>query len=881
MRKWMTGAVMMAVLTVLLAFTAAGKVDTNAITGINITKDLSKIEIKAAFTDEFISSAKTAEDGKVYLFELLPYQSTLRISDLVPIAETTPAESVTLTVDFAQGTQSRLFAKYVLATKSGDGYSIVTNAHFIENPEVLASATFDYPKTTSKKGLAAQLNSDLQELGVGHTVITLPINEYLLAENEEGAHSYIFDNRTYYIDREKLALLDHRVKVLSDAGVNIYLQLVLTPPDENTPSRLRNLYFDSYSPSASFMAINTTNQESILFLESFITFITERYTRPDRQYGFAGSIILGYEVNNNRRFNSMGATSMDAYLNSYVTAFRVAATAARSVYAGAWVYVPLANNWTAEVSDLAAEVDSTLEYPGAAFLKSFNEKLIRSGNLAWGVAIDPYPSDHANTRFFEDEGALRSQNSPYLTMANLNVLSEFLADDALLCNGAKRSVVISDFALSSGSNTPEEQQLQAAAYAAAYAAACANSDVEAFIYHRQVDHAGENGLNYGIWTRVEGTTVTPQAKKTLYNIFKYIDTDTFGEYETELLKVLGVNEWSALITGIKAPEATRRVIETLDVHKSEIPTQYHERTIVRFSEGSLFGFYPSDNAAFVDLRPDPNDPVDADSSRMYAKMYNVTPSEYMGVENLFEEPLMLEGGAYMTLRTKITLPEGLTSASVMLRLYTSDMSVLYEGLATVNSDQWETLVFKLDELSAALGKERGIDVMKLWVRPTDTIPADGEIGMWLDSVSVYDKTSIPFWQIALWTLVILIGLLIVAGVILILYNQMKLKKIKRERARREAARERARLDAQNRARAQAGQNAPPRSVQSPSAQARQAEQQLRRPPQPGQRPIPPQQPPQVDPTRQRAPEAGSEQRPRPHAARRAPMTHNDNDKKDS
>ncbi|MBO5273679.1 MAG: hypothetical protein J6I45_03595 [Clostridia bacterium] len=879
MRKCMTGAVILVMLAVLLSFSAAAdKVETNAITQVRITKDLSGIEVKAVFTEEFVNSTSKAEDNKIYLFELLPYQSTLRINDLVPIAEASPSSSVTLNVDFAQGTQSRLFAKYVLAVKSGESYSIVTNAFFIENPEVLASSTFAYPATTSMKGLAAQLNSDLQELGVGHTVITLPINEYMLVENEEGAHSYIFDNRTYYIDKEKLALLDHRIKVLSDAGINVYLDLVLTPPDENTPSRLRNLYFDTYSPSASFMAVNTTNQESILFLESFVTFITERYTRADAQYGFAGSFILGYEVNNNRRFNSMGNASMDSYLNSYVTAFRVVATAAKSVYSNARIYVPIANNWTAEVSDLTAEADPTLEYPGASFLKSFNEKLSHSGNFAWGIAVNPYPSDHAITRFWEDEGALRSQNSPYLTMANLNVISEFLADESLLYSGSKRSIVISDFAVSSGRNTPEEQSLQAAAYAAAYAAACSNPDVEAFIYHRQVDHAGENGLNYGLWTRVEGTTVTPSAKKTLYNVLKYIDTDTFADYETDILKTLGVKEWNELITGIDAPKSTRKIIETLNVHRNEIPTQYNEREIVQFGEGSLFGFYPSDNAAFVDLRPDPDDPESADDSRMYAKMYNVTPSEYMGVENIFEEPLMLEGGAYMTLRTKIVLPEGMTSASVMLRLCTKDMSVLYEGVATVTSGKWETLVFKLDELAAALGKDQGIDLMKLWVRPTDSIIADGEIGLWLDSVSVFDKTSIPFWQIALWTLVILIGLLLAAGVILIVYNQIKLKKIKRERARREAARARARLDAQNRARTQAGQGAPHSRAPSPTAEAKQAEQQIRRP----QRQLPPQttQPRTADPAQRRAPDGSSEQRNRPHAARRAPMTHNDNDKKD-
>ena len=66
-----------------------------------------------------------------------------------------------------------------------------------------ADYVYPYPEFASKKGLAFRYLSDASALGVSHTVLTVPINEYFVSESEDAA---FFDHcgRTYYSIRRAL-----------------------------------------------------------------------------------------------------------------------------------------------------------------------------------------------------------------------------------------------------------------------------------------------------------------------------------------------------------------------------------------------------------------------------------------------------------------------------------------------------------------------------------------------------------------------------------------------------------------------------------------------------------------------------------------------------
>ena len=61
-----------------------------------------------------------------------------------------------------------------------------------------------------------------------------------------------------------------------------------------------------------------------------MAFLAGRYTLPNGENGFAGSYIIGYEINSNRYYNNMGEQEIESYTDSYVTLLRAADVAVRS-----------------------------------------------------------------------------------------------------------------------------------------------------------------------------------------------------------------------------------------------------------------------------------------------------------------------------------------------------------------------------------------------------------------------------------------------------------------------------------------------------------------------------------------------------------------------
>jgi len=744
-------AVVMAVMligTALTGITIHAADDANAIVSANLTKDLASLEVKVTLNSDTLAQNY---DG-IYLFEIMPYQSASQIGQLTPLAQEKPAQSMTFKVNFDIKNRPRLFAKLVVAVKAEGGYTIIAPARYIDNVDAAAESTFEYPKAISKKGLQIQMLADAQELGVSNTIINIPVNEYLHAEKKANSTAYVFYNQTYYFDSDMIAYLDHRIKVLTEANINVYLDIVLTAPQADLDLKLRSLYYDNVSDMAEFYAFNMQNQDSVMYLEAFLTFLAERYTREDAQYGFAGSFIMGYEVNSNRNSNSMGSQNMDSYLNSYIAAFRIADTALRSVYSNGRVYVSLANNFSREAGADQISTDPLVDYAAKSFLDAFNEKVKYAGNIPWRVAINPYSSDPANSSFWNDGLAADTTDTPYLTMKNIDVLTDYLKLDNFLYNGETRSVLISEFGVSADPDS-SGVSTQAAGIVYSYYKAVANPHIEAIIYHRHVDHDTEAqaGLWYGLWTHTAGSEVTPLAKKTAYNVFKYMDTTENSDVSAFALTMFGVDNWSKLINGFTETMASKRVIiETVPTLTDEVGRGYDDRLLCEFSDGDLFNFYPSDNTSVVELRADT---VSGDSM-MYAAAICENTREYMGVSSVYTTPLNVKSSKYITLQLKGEAPGDVDTLSVMLRLY-SDSGVTYEGIGQITEGKWTSLTFdisKFTELSDTL------DGLKLWIRPYDGSSSYvGEYALWLDTVTLLEKGGFTFG-----------GFLAVVGIIILL-----------------------------------------------------------------------------------------------------------------
>lgn len=752
----------------------------NRIESILINKDYTSLEIKGKLTDNYVEANK---GSKIYLVELLPYNSTSRLNELQSLAETNVSSNFTFKIKFDKESDNQIFAKYLVVSKNGNEFEIVTGARFIDNVDVVAKETYSYPTYATKKGLKIQMITDAQELGVSHTIVDVPVNELLLAEISQESESYIFDNKNFYVNKSALTRLDYAVKSYSDAGMQVFLNIKLTPSGDNTPEKLKSLYYDEASEFSKNYAFNTQNQDGGTYLQGFLKFIAGRYTKSDREFGFAGSFIFGYEVNSNRTNYNMGPRSLDSFLNAYTTAFRIADTAMRSTYSNGRVYLSLANNFEKRVNSDDIIADQQLDYAGRAFLEAFNTKLTYSGNIPWNLAINAYASNLSNPDIWRDEAAWDDYDTHYITMKNIDVLSNFLSQPEFLYNGKTRSILISEFGAVSGIAEVSASG-QAASIVYSFYKASANPMIEAIIYSTHVDKLNDNN-KFGLWTSKEDSINTPNTKKTAYNLFKAMDTAKSLESSEFALPLLGITSWEQWIPNFKESNVKKRnIYDIIPVTVSEINKRNNKKELYEFVNGDLSDFFISDNASYLELRADPESNI----SMLYGRLKSNYVGDYMGISFSADKPYNFKNINYLSFKMKAEVPEEVSIVNVMVRMYSHgnavDGNATYEGVSQIEAGKWQDVTFKTDSVTSDFSE---IDVIKVWIKPYDVkdYSTDG-FGIWIENISTYGGSSFGIIKFILWVMLIVVIAIVLFFVVIIIRNMLYVRKVKRRRAMKQA-----------------------------------------------------------------------------------------------
>lgn len=795
-------ALMLTAVLSMLPVSAASQSDVSEITSITLNKKCTDITINITLEKSY---AKEHKNETLYVFELMPWQSTSQLAQLEPAATVKAAETMKVTLPYINGNANRLYSKFLVAEKSADGsYVIVTSAKYIENLGLLSENSEPYPESRSKKGLQAQMISDLQLLGVRHALINVALNEYIVGENTESAVSFVYNGQTYYVSRAKLENLDHKVKSMTDSGMNVYFNIILTAPDENASEVVRSFYCDGYDPNANSFALNTRSETAMKNFQAFMDYIASRYTRPDRAYGFVPNFILGFEVNSGRSWNNAGATSMQASVYSYHTAFRVAYAAMTSHYSNGRVYISLGNNFNSAAETPGADADPAYDWPAKEYLDFFASVVRNSGDIDWGLSVNPYPSDQSMTEFWLDEYAKNEVTTPFVTMKNIGVLTEYMHGESLTYNGKPRSIIIGEFGVGGDPSSNDSMSMQAAAYALAYYAAAQNEDIDAFIWHRHVDHAGE-GLCFGLWSSLDGNVQLPLAKKTIYSVFAQIDTAKSGDVTSFVKTLVGSGAFSLFMPdNVKYSQfAVRTVIDAIRADESEFEKGFGERTLFDLTQGSFCKFYPTDNFKYVELSPFDGRP----ETILYA-MASGVPTEYSGIGTVISEPEALKDAHYITLELMINAPEEVAGVDLMLRLEkTGDAdtdTVVFDGEVLLKPNVMQTVSFKIKDFTSLT--DGSADILKLWIKTPDADSPDGDYGIWLRDVVLHTKSGISVFGVIISIVIALIALAVLAYLALYIRAQHIRKKRRAEAERRRRQQLRMQAMQQNR-----GMNPPPYS----------------------------------------------------------------------
>lgn len=735
----------------------------NAVTSVKYSEKADKLKISATLDRE---TAKAYKRETIYLMEIPAHNSIDDIVTLIPAAQAKAGKKMSFEIPLKNGAKTCLYSGFALAIfDKTEGYVALGDVRYVENPEALASNEEEYPVFSSAKGLYISSLSDAAELGVRHTVIRIPVEDYISIGDVDGEIACSFDGNTFYINKNKIAELDYKVKNLTDAGIEVFFEFTLDTSPDALPNKLsflplkqkktemggiagavgsgNNASFNEQGSSLSapnvHYAISMKSGESYQHLAAFFEFFAERYTREDGKYGFAAAYIIGQGVNSLGTTNSDDARTLADTTDSYARLLRLAATALRSKYANGRVYTSLNNVWNCSDSEgisvaqkdtgistqaetLGEEAGESIsahvqggdnlpkplrtEFGGSEYLTALVKNIAKAGSFDFGVALIPNASDINSSSVWMDEKAVNAQTTVNLTVKNLSVLSEFLSRESMLLDGKERDIILYNYQISA--STPDAM---AASYAYAYYKAT-EAGADAIIYNGQWDNATGNGST-GLWQM--DSAGEPFEPRAIYTVFKNIDVKGMGE--TEQAKARIGAEWSALYSKYSKKVQTALVStgSAVNTPDTKALAKLSDKILYDFSEGYNYGFYPSDSAIYVEVADDASG-----GKVLRAALSPRYKGEKVGIRSGDIDYETLSSAKIITVALCAKIPDSNTSRITLALSQSNDKgSSFFSSVATVQASNWQTVYFNLDSIK--LDKDFGPVKMNLWLE-ADGIP---------------------------------------------------------------------------------------------------------------------------------------------------------------
>jgi hypothetical protein len=403
---------------------------------------------------------------------------------------------------------------------------------------LLAQDTTPFPKPPSIKGLQVQMIDDALALGIHHAGVNINIAGLVDLEKKPENPKRVVDGFEFSFHESYFKHLDSQIKPLSDQGVLVYL-IVIAYPSKNEAVDALVVHPDARKDHQYTVAgFNSVTPEGRAWLKAVSMEMAARWSGAHPECGRVWGWIVGNEVNSHWIWSNMGKKALPAAVENYAQAFRIVHGSVRSASANARLYISFDHHWGVGMHGISAEEAAG----GRDYLDAF-AKL--TGDLDWHVAWHPYPEDLGNPRAWADKTVTRDNSSNKVTFKNLEVLCRHLGKPELLFKGEPRRIILSE----QGFHTllePDGESLQAAAYAYAWEKCRKLPMVDAFIYHRHVDHAHEGGLRLGLWSNAPNSIADPHSKKRIWELFRSAGTPDWEAAAAPLLPVTGMKSWEEL-----------------------------------------------------------------------------------------------------------------------------------------------------------------------------------------------------------------------------------------------------------------------------------------------------------------------------------------------
>ncbi|BAM03953.1 DUF5722 domain-containing protein [Phycisphaera mikurensis] len=391
------------------------------------------------------------------------------------------------------------------------------------------SAAAEARETPLEKGVTVPVDlDDLPAIGVEHVTINLILHR-LLDLRSAGSTDPRFSVDTPLGPRRfrpaAVRELDEEVRALNRRGVKV-TAVVLNPVSaeaEANGSPLLHPDTDVQRAPNRLGAFNLASAEGRSWFDAFFAFMARRYGDPASPHGHIAGYVVGNEIPSHWIWHNMGEATEEEVARQHAEELRRAWIAASAEQPEVRIYTSLDHVW-----DTRLQPDP-LRFTGGRFLLDRVVELTEAaGGVPFDVAYHPYPKNLRDARFWDDPWAMFGHDTPFITFKNLEVLMAYLQRPPLRVGGQPRRVILSEQGLDAG-DTAQSEDLQAMAFALAWQRIERMPGIDAFIYHRHVDHRGEHGLKLGLWTEDPDADApsVPQRARPLHRVFAAAGTDAW------------------------------------------------------------------------------------------------------------------------------------------------------------------------------------------------------------------------------------------------------------------------------------------------------------------------------------------------------------------
>lgn len=399
----------------------------------------------------------------------------------------------------------------------------------------------------TKKGMGGihpdpALLPDLAELGIGHLTHNIILSSLLRQKPGPDTIPHEYAGKTYHFAKSGVATIDRVTTFARDHDI-IVSAIILVPNVKNRESWIgRILTHPDADPSGIYSMANVGSFEGANHYAATMRFLAERYARPDSAHGRITHWIIHNEVDSGWIWTNAGTKSPHAYLDDYVKSVRIAYHAVRSFDPNGKVFISLTHYW-----NRTHKPGDPKFYRPRQLLSMLNRYTKVEGDFDWGLAYHPYPQSLFKPRTWEDESPTADFDTSHITFKNIEVLDAWMKQAPFRDRrGDVRTILLSEQGFHSDFKNPDGLKDQAAALAYAWKKIAPIDSIEAFHYHRWIDHEKEGGLNVGLWTVEPGTITLPAEKKPSWSVFQALGTEREEEAIEFAKERIGIKSWEEI-----------------------------------------------------------------------------------------------------------------------------------------------------------------------------------------------------------------------------------------------------------------------------------------------------------------------------------------------